>query len=163
MKIYGIIGWKNAGKTTLVERLVAEISRRGLTVSTIKHSHHAIDLDADGSDSARHRAAGAIEVALATPQQFFLMRNEGLDLEAIMARLAAVDLVLVEGFKYASHPKIEVFRRETGHSLLQPQDAMVRALASDGAVPDATVPVLNLNDTLQIADFILKDLGLDSV
>lgn len=166
MKIFGVIGWKHAGKTTLVERLLAEITARGFSVSSIKHSHHDIELDTPGSDSFRHRAAGAVEVILATPNRFALLhdhRGEAPGLKALLTRLAPVDLVLVEGFKRGDHPKIEVFRSQAGHDLIQPADATVRAVASDSPLPALTVPCLNLNDTAEVADFILKDCGLVAV
>jgi molybdopterin-guanine dinucleotide biosynthesis protein B len=163
MKIYGVIGWKNSGKTSLMERLVAEITARGFTVSTVKHVHHDVDLDHPGKDSFRHRAAGASEVVLASAHRFALMREHRgpePELPAILARMAPVDLILVEGYKRDAHPKVEVFRREAGHSLIQPDDPLVRAVATDadpGALP---VPVLDLNNTAQIADFILAEVGL---
>lgn len=166
MKIFGVIGWKHVGKTSLVERLLAEITARGFTVSTIKHSHHDIDLDTPGSDSFRHRAAGASEVILATPNRFALLRDhrgEAPGLAALLPRLAPVDLVLVEGFKRGDHPKIEVFRAQAGYDLMQPADATVQAVASDSPLPALTVPCLNLNDPAEVADFILKDCGLVAV
>lgn len=166
MKVFGVIGWKHAGKTTLAERLLAEITTRGFTVSTIKHSHHDLDLDSPGSDSFRHRAAGASEVILASPNRFALLhdyRSIPLGLEALLTRLAPVDLVLVEGFKRGDHPKIEVFRALAGHDLIQPADATVRAVASDSPLPALTVPRLNLNDAAEVAEFILKDCGLVAV
>lgn len=162
MRIFGVIGWKNAGKTSLMERLVAEITGRGFSVSTVKHVHHDVDLDQPGKDSFRHRAAGATEVVLASAHRFALMREHRgpePDLPAVLARLAPVDLVLVEGYKRDAHPKVEVFRRETGHSLIQPDDPLVRAVATDTAV-DVPVPVLDLNNTAQVADFILAEVGL---
>ena len=113
MKIYGIIGWKNSGKTGLMERLVTNITQRGLTVSTVKHVHHDVDLDLPGKDTYRHRAAGAHEVILASANRFALMsehRGPEPDLPAILSRLAPVDLVLVEGYKRDAHPKVEVWR-----------------------------------------------------
>lgn len=165
MKIYGVIGWKNAGKTGLMERLVAEIVGRGLTVSTVKHVHHDVDLDQPGKDTFRHRQAGAAEVVLASAHRFALMREHRgpePDLADVLARLAPVDLVLVEGYKRDAHRKVEVWRAETGHPLIQPGDPLVRAVATDApALPqDVAVPVLNLNDTAAVADFILRDLGL---
>lgn len=165
MNIYGVIGWKNAGKTSLMERLVAEITARGLRVSTVKHVHHDVDLDLPGKDTYRHRAAGAQEVILASASRMALLREhrgEEPDLATILARLAPVDLVLVEGYKRDAHPKIEVFRREAGHELIQPGDPMVRAVATDAALAALSVPLLDLNDTSTIADFILRELGLQS-
>ena len=107
-------GWKNAGKTGLMERLVAEFTARGMSVSTIKHAHHAVDVDQPGTDSYRHREAGAREVVLASARRFAVMHElrdaEEPTLEALIARLAPVDLVLVEGYKRAPHPKIEAYR-----------------------------------------------------
>ena len=166
MRVYGVIGWKNSGKTSLMERLVREITGRGFSVSTIKHVHHSVDLDQPGKDSFRHRAAGAREVVLASADRFALMvehRGPEPELPAILARLAPVDLVLVEGYKRDAHPKIEVWREETGQPLIQPQDALVRAVATDAAIAfpgPVPVPVLDLNDTAAIADFILREVGL---
>lgn len=162
MKVYGIIGWKNSGKTGLMERLVADITARGFTVSTVKHVHHAVDLDQPGKDSFRHRQAGAREVILASADRFALMaehRGPEPNLPTILSRLAPVDLVLVEGYKRDTHPKIEVWRAETGQPLIQPTDALIRAVASD-AMLGVTVPLLNLNDTCAVADFILSEVGL---
>jgi molybdopterin-guanine dinucleotide biosynthesis adapter protein len=162
MRIYGVIGWKNAGKTSLMERLVAEITARGHSVSTVKHVHHDVDLDQPGKDSFRHRAAGAREVVLASAHRFALMhehRGPEPDLSAILARMAPVDLILVEGYKRDAHAKIEVFRREAGHDLIQPSDPLVRAVASDLAL-ELPVPLLDLNNTAEIADFILAEVGL---
>ena len=163
MRVYGVIGWKNSGKTSLMERLVAEITRRGFSVSTVKHVHHDVDLDQPGKDSHRHRAAGASEVVLASAHRFALMReHRGTepDLAEVLSRMAPVDLILVEGYKRDAHAKIEVFRREAGHELIQPGDPLVRAVATDMALDALPVPVLNLNDTNQIADFILAEVGL---
>jgi molybdopterin-guanine dinucleotide biosynthesis protein B len=162
MKVYGVIGWKNSGKTSLMERLVAEITGRGFSVSTVKHVHHAVDLDHPGKDTFRHRLAGAREVVLASADRFALMvehRGPEPELPAILARLAPVDLVLVEGYKRDSHPKLEVWRAETGQSLIQSGDPLVRAVASDAAL-SLPVPVLDLNDTSVVADFILREVGL---
>ena len=166
MNIYGVIGWKNAGKTSLMERLVAEISARGFRVSTVKHVHHDVDLDQPGKDTYRHRTAGAEEVVLASANRMALLREhrgDEPDLAIILARMAPVDLVLVEGYKRDMHPKIEVFRREAGHDLIQPNDPMVRAVATDAALAVLTVPLLDLNDTKAIADFILREVGLGAV
>lgn len=163
MRVYGIIGWKNAGKTGLMERLVAQIVGMGFSVSTVKHVHHDVDLDQPGKDSFRHRAAGASEVVLAGARRFALLREhrEGEpDLSAILARMAPVDLVLVEGYKRDSHPRIEVFREGEGRALIQPGDPLVRAVASDVAGLRCGVPVLDLNDTAAVAGFILREVGL---
>lgn len=163
MKIYGVTGWKNAGKTGLMERLVAEFTERGFSVSTIKHAHHSFDVDHPGKDSHRHRVAGAQEVFLASRNRWALM-SELRDraeppLSELLTKLSPVDLVLVEGYKRDRHPKIEAFRGETGNDLIAPQDDTIRAVASD-TVLELDRPVYDLNDTGAIADFIQSELGL---
>ncbi len=162
MKVYGVIGWKNSGKTSLMERLVADITGRGFSVSTVKHVHHAVDLDQPGKDTFRHRQAGAREVVLASADRFALMvehRGPEPELAMILARLAPVDLVLVEGYKRDAHPKVEVWRDATGQPLIQPGDPLVRAVATDATLV-LPVPVLDLNNTAAVADFILAEVGL---
>lgn len=162
MKVYGVIGWKNSGKTSLMERLVAEITGRGVSVSTVKHVHHTVDLDQPGKDTWRHRQAGAREVVLASADRLAILvehRGPEPELPAVLARLAPVDLVLVEGYKRDAHPKVEVWRAETGHALIQPGDPLVRAVATDSALT-LPVPVLDLNDAGAVADFILREVGL---
>ncbi len=163
MKIYGVVGWKNAGKTGLMERLVAEISGRGFSVSTVKHAHHSFDVDHPGKDSYRHRVAGAREVLLASRNRWALMHElrdeEEPSLAELLAKLSPVDLVLVEGYKRDSHAKIEAHRAETGNALIAPEDDTIRAVASDTPL-DLERPVFDLNDTGPIADFILAEVGL---
>ena len=164
MNIYGVTGWKNTGKTGLMERLVAEMVARGLTVSTIKHAHHDTEIDHPGRDSYRHRAAGAREVVLSSPRRWAVMHELRDQPEPMLAelltRLSPVDLVLIEGYKRADHPKIEAYRAETGRDLLARGNATIRAVASDVAVDGLAQPVFHLDDTRAIADFILRDLGL---
>jgi len=166
MNIYGVVGWKNAGKTGLMERLVAEITGRGYRVSTIKHAHHAFDLDRPGKDSHRHRAAGAGEVLLASHKRWALLHEIGDEAEpamaALLAKLAPCDLVLVEGYKRDDHPKVEVFRAEAGHELIQPGDPTVRAIATDVPLDGSPVPVFDLDDSAAIADFILAETGISA-
>ncbi|ARE82366.1 molybdopterin-guanine dinucleotide biosynthesis adapter protein [Roseovarius mucosus] len=163
MRIYGVTGWKNAGKTGLMERLVAEITGRGYTVSTVKHAHHSFDVDQPGKDSHRHRVAGATEVLLASRNRFALMhelREEGEPtLESLLQKLSPVDLVLVEGYKRDRHPKVEAFRAETGNPLIATDDPTIRAVASDTALT-IDRPLFDLNDTKAIADFILAEVAL---
>ncbi len=163
MRLFGIVGYKNAGKTGLMERLVAEISGRGFTVSTLKHAHHRFDVDHPGKDSYRHRAAGAHQVLLSSRNRWALMTElQGQDeatLDQLLARLTPVDLVLIEGYKRDAHPKVEAFRAETGNPLIARDDPTVRAVASDSPV-DIDRPVFDLNDTTAIADFILTEVGL---
>jgi molybdopterin-guanine dinucleotide biosynthesis protein MobB len=163
MRLYGVVGWKNAGKTGLMERLVTEITGRGITVSTVKHAHHTFDVDHVGKDSYRHRVAGACEVLLASRNRVALMQElrdqPEPTLEALLTRLSPVDLVLVEGYKRDAHPKVEAHRAATGNPLIAPGDTTVRAVASD--VPlDLDRPVFDLDDTSAIADFILAEVGL---
>ena len=164
MRVFGVTGFKNAGKTGLMERLVAEITGRGFTVSTLKHAHHSFDVDHPGKDSFRHRAAGARQVLLASRSRWALMtelREEAEPpLAALLARLDPVDLVLVEGWKRDSHPKIEAWRAETGHPLRAGQDETVRAVASDAPV-DVPCRRFDLDDTVAIAGFILAEVGLE--
>ncbi|MDP4032576.1 MAG: molybdopterin-guanine dinucleotide biosynthesis protein B [Pseudorhodobacter sp.] len=164
MRVYGVTGWKNAGKTTLMERLVAEITARGFTVSTVKHAHHATEVDQPGRDSYRHREAGAGQVIVASPLRWALMTElRGADepsLADLLAQLQPVDLVLIEGFKAAPHPKVEAHRGATGRGLIARENATVRAVASDGAPEGLRVPVFGLDDTATIADFILREVGL---
>ena len=163
MKIYGVTGWKNAGKTGLMERLVAEITSRGFSVSTIKHAHHSFDVDHPGKDSHRHRVAGAHEVLLASKNRIALMQelrdHEEPELAHLLTRLSPVDLVLIEGYKRDRHPKIEAHRAVTGQPLIAPGDDTIRAVASD--VPlTLDRPVFGLDDTIALADFVLREVGL---
>ncbi|MCF7748679.1 molybdopterin-guanine dinucleotide biosynthesis protein B [Sulfitobacter sp. M39] len=163
MRVYGVVGWKNAGKTGLMERLVTEITGRGFSVSTVKHAHHSFDVDHPGKDSYRHRVAGAREVLLASRNRFALMHElQGEDeptLDALLAKLAPVDLVLVEGYKRDGHAKVEAHRAETGNALIAPEDPTIKAIASDTPMT-LDRPVFDLNDTSAIADFILAEVGL---
>jgi len=165
MKIFGIVGWKNSGKTGLMERLVAEISGRGVSVSTIKHAHHSFDIDHPGKDSYRHRTAGATEVLLSSRTRWALM-HENRDapeetLDRLLARLGPVDLVLIEGYKNDRHTKIETHRKATGQPLIAPGDDTIVAVASDEVLGGLNRPVLDLDDTAGIADFVLRQSGLD--
>ena len=163
MNIYGITGWKNAGKTGLMERLVREIASRGYTVSTLKHAHHTFDVDQPGKDSHRHRIAGAQQVLLSSATRWALMTElRGTaepPLADLLSRLDPVDIVLVEGYKRDSHPKIEAFRKDTGNPLIAPGDPTIRAVAADHALT-LDRPVFDLDDTCAIADFILHDLKM---
>ena len=163
MKIFGIVGWKNSGKTGLMERLVSEFSRRGVTVSTIKHAHHEFDVDQPGKDSFRHRTAGAREVVVASAHRFAIMHElRGApepSLNDFLAQMSPVDLVLIEGYKSGRHPKIEAHRGETRKDLLARKDTNVLAVASDEIVT-VDCPTFDLDDTQSIADFIAAQVGL---
>ncbi|MFT4706731.1 MAG: molybdopterin-guanine dinucleotide biosynthesis protein B [Ascidiaceihabitans sp.] len=163
MRVFGVVGWKNAGKTGLMERLVTEITSRGFTVSTVKHAHHTFDVDHEGKDSHRHRVAGAQEVLLASRNRFALMHElrdeDEPTLAELLTKLAPVDLVLIEGYKRDAHPKIEAFRAETNNPLIATDDPTIRAVASDTPM-ELDRPVFDLNDTTCVADFILAEVGL---
>ena len=164
MRIFGLAGWSGSGKTTLLTGLIPELVARGLSVSTIKHAHHAFDIDKPGKDSWRHREAGASEVMVASARRWALMHElRGAPepaLENLVARMSPVDLVLVEGFKRHPHPKLEVHRPSLGKPLLYPDDSDVVAIAADEPLA-APIPLLPLGDPAAIADFILDHFGLD--
>lgn len=157
MKLVGITGWSGSGKTTLLAALIPRLSAAGLSVSTVKHAHHDFDLDQPGKDSWRHRAAGAREVLIAGARRFALLHeNAGPepDLAALLARLAPVDLVLVEGFKASPHPKIEVHRPALGRPPIWPGRADIAAVATDSPLPGCDRPCLDLSDPGAIAAWI---------
>lgn len=157
----GVIGWKNAGKTTLTERLVAELTRRGWRVATVKHAHHDADIDRPGRDSHRHRVAGASEVALVTGRRWAIMHESPEaepTLEEVLARLAPADLVLIEGFKRGPHPKIEVRGSDPKESIAA-TDSQVVAIAADRAPPEKHLPWFRRDDVAGLADFIAARLG----
>jgi molybdopterin-guanine dinucleotide biosynthesis protein B len=164
-RLFGITGWKNSGKTTLTERLVTELSRRGWKVSTVKHAHHDFDIDKEGTDSFRHRQAGASEVAIVSGRRWALMHElRGEDepsLDAVLTRLAPCDLVLVEGYKRESHRKIETRRTWAKDTTpLSTDDPSIMAIAADHEVPDSALPVFDLDNVGAIADFIETATGL---
>jgi molybdopterin-guanine dinucleotide biosynthesis protein B len=164
-KVVGVAGFKNSGKTTLIEKLVAELVRRGHRISTIKHAHHSFDIDHEGRDSFRHRGAGATEVAVVSRHRWAVMhelRDEvepGLD--DILAKLAPCDLVIVEGYKRDSHDKIEVRNLALDHPPLAGDDPTVVAIAATGPIIDAPVPVFDRDDIGALARFIETRMGLE--
>lgn len=164
MKILGLGGWSGAGKTTLLARLIPELIRRGISVSTMKHAHHGFDVDQPGKDSYVHRQAGATEVLVASEKRWALMHESRQGSEPSAAELAKhmspVDLLLVEGFKREPHDKLEIHRAENGKPLLSAGDATYVAIVSDAPVGDTNLPVIDLNDVSAIADFIVRHCGL---
>jgi molybdopterin-guanine dinucleotide biosynthesis protein B len=158
MRLIGLAGWSGAGKTTVIAAVIPALRARGLAVSTVKHAHHGFDVDVPGKDSYVHREAGATEVLVASSRRFALMhelRDEPEPpLSALIARLAPVDLVLVEGFKRDAHPKLEIHRTETGQPLLHPEDPHIQAIATDAAGP-FPIPRIAIADTSAIADWLV--------
>lgn len=158
--VIGIAGWKNSGKTTLVERLVTELAGRGLRVSTLKHAHHDADVDHEGTDSFRHRKAGASEVLLATSNRWAMMHevrdSQAPSQEELLEKFSPCDLILIEGFKNGPHPKIEVRRKDAKDQTPLPGSANVIAIASDEDVLEASIPAFHLDDIQGLADFIIS-------
>ena len=159
MRVFGLAGWSGSGKTTLITALIPELLARGITVSTLKHAHHAFDVDQPGKDSWRHRQAGAREVMISSQNRWALMCElRGVPepaFEELVRRMSPVDLLLVEGFKHHPHPKIEVYRPSLGKPLLHPGDPLIVAIASDEMLPGLSLPWLPLSDTHAVATFIL--------
>ena len=157
MRVFGIAGFKNAGKTTLVVALLQELRQRGLQIATIKHAHHEFDIDHPGKDSYQHRLAGAREVIISSSRRWAHiceLRDEEPTLQQLLARLGDVDLVLIEGYKHGEHPKLEVRRDGQTHPELAATDPTVVAIVSDKAEPDASVPVFARQNVRAIADLI---------
>lgn len=165
MKIFGLTGWSGSGKTSLIVRLIPALTARGLTLSTVKHAHKGFDIDHPGKDSHNHRMAGATEVLVSSPRRWALMhelRGEEpeLTLDALIAKVTPVDLLLIEGFKREPHQKIEVWREAVGKPLIAAEDPSIVAVASDGPVAGCPVPVLDLNDAEAVAAFVVERCGL---
>ncbi|MCP5365653.1 MAG: molybdopterin-guanine dinucleotide biosynthesis protein B [Hyphomicrobiales bacterium] len=165
MKVLGLAGWSGSGKTTLLVALLPALTARGFHVSTIKHVHGSVDLDRPGKDSYRHREAGAGEVLVLSAKRWTLiheLRDEREPtLDELIARMTPVDLILVEGFKRWPHDKIEVHRPVLGKPLLCRNDDSIIAVASDQPLAGLHVPVFRLEDTEDIAAFIMNHHGMD--
>ena len=166
-RVIGVAGFKNAGKTTLVERLVKELTGRGFRVSTIKHAHHSFDIDHEGRDSFRHRAAGATQVAIVSRHRWALI-SELRDipepsLDEMLTKLDPCDLVIVEGYKRDGHDKIEVRNLDDDKPVLSDEDETIVAVAANGTVTDCPVPVYDRDNILALVDFICGRTGLVEV
>ena len=157
--VFGLAGWSGSGKTTLVEQVVSHLVGLGYDVATVKHAHHHFDADIPGKDSFRHRQAGARQVLVSSAQRSALFSEHAAsdepDLRQLLQQLAPADLVLVEGFKKYPIEKIEIFRPSVDKPRLYPDDDLVMAVASDEALDDCPLPVVDLSDIAAIADFII--------
>jgi molybdopterin-guanine dinucleotide biosynthesis protein B len=163
MKVFGFAGWSGSGKTTLIEQLIPRFVQRGLRVSLIKHAHHTFDVDQPGKDSYRHRHAGASEILIASSRRWVLMHElrgaHEPSFKEQVKRVSPCDLLLVEGFKFAPIPKLEVWRAQTGEPLLHPNDPHFVAVATDAKI-ESRLPVLDLNNVDAIASFVVSHLKL---
>ncbi|WP_210209873.1 molybdopterin-guanine dinucleotide biosynthesis protein B [Pseudolabrys taiwanensis] len=159
-RIIGLAGWSGSGKTTVIKKVIPRLIERGISVSTLKHAHHGFDLDQPGKDSFFHRTAGATEVIISSSKRWAILHElreeEEWDLPDLVRKMSPVDLILVEGFKRDAFPKLEVHRAENAKPLIQPVDPYIVAIASDVELPDARVPVIDLNDVEGIAELLLK-------
>jgi molybdopterin-guanine dinucleotide biosynthesis adapter protein len=160
MRIIGLAGWSGSGKTTLLTKVIPRIVARGLRVSTIKHAHLTFDIDHPGKDSHAHRLAGATEVLVGSGRRWAIVHELRGEAEPTLAELlekvSPVDLVLVEGYKGGSHPKLEVYRATVGKPLLHPGDPAIVAIATDEPLPSARIPVVDLDDVERISDILLR-------
>jgi molybdopterin-guanine dinucleotide biosynthesis protein B len=160
MRIIGLAGWSGSGKTTLLAKVIPRLVVRGLKVSTLKHAHHGFDVDQPGKDSHTHRMVGASEVLVSSANRWALVHElRGQPepaLGALLAKLSPVDLVLIEGYKAETHPKLEVYRAAVGKPLLHPDDPAIVAVASDEPLPAARVPVVDLDDVERIVDILIR-------
>ena len=164
MKVLGIAGWSGSGKTTLMTRLVANLVMKGLSVSTIKHAHKDFNIDQPGKDSHKHREAGAQEVLVGSRSRWALIHelrgSSEPSLGELLEKISPVDLVLVEGFKFESHPKIEVYRSGHGGAPLYPDDPRVIAVVSDLPLLKVDRPVFHLDDIHSISRFVSIECSL---
>jgi molybdopterin-guanine dinucleotide biosynthesis adapter protein len=157
--VLGLVGWGGSGKTMLLKRLIPLLVARGLRIATLKHAHHDFDVDVPGKDSHEHRKAGASEVIVCSARRWAQMhelRDEPEpSLAALLRKLAPCDLILIEGFKRQSHPKLEVFRPALGKAPLFPDDPRVCAVVTDAVLPDNHPPVVDINDVQAVAKVVL--------
>ena len=161
MKIFGIVGWKNSGKTTLLTKLISELSKRGFEISTVKHAHHDFEIDKEGKDSCKHRKSGAKEVMVSSKKRWALMHennNEEYDLKSLLKKMKKVDILFVEGFKNSNliYPKLEISRFKNDNPYIFKKDKNVIAFISDVYSQDIDLPFFEINDIKKIADFLEK-------
>jgi molybdopterin-guanine dinucleotide biosynthesis protein B len=167
-RVLGFAGWSGSGKTTLIVKLLPRLVARGLRIATLKHAHHAFDVDQPGKDSHEHRHAGASEVLISSARRWAQMHELGaqpeLTLAQLLGRVSPCDLILVEGFKTERHSKMEVFRAATGKNPLYPDDPHIVAIASDRPFPEARIPVVDLDDVEAIGNLVIaRAEALDAV
>ncbi len=163
-KVFGFAGWSGSGKTTLIEQLIPRFRARGIRVSLIKHTHHAIDIDEPGKDSHRHRMAGCEEVLISASSRWALIRElrgaPEMSVDEAISMLSACDLVLVEGYKFSKIPKLEIFREALGKKSLYADDPNIIAIASDSKFPASSLPQFGLHEYDEVIDFIVNCVGL---
>lgn len=164
-KVLGFAAYSGTGKTTLLQQLIPLLKAKNLRVGLLKQSHHDFEIDRPGKDSHALRMAGASPVMLSSPWRRAIIteheaiRERGLAEELAFFDQASVDLILVEGYKHESFPKIELHRPALGKPLLFPEDPSIIAIATDGPLPvEPTIPCFDLNAPAILADFILDHL-----
>ena len=163
MKIIGVVGWKNTGKTTLIEKLIKEFSERNLSISTIKHSHHNFSVDQQGTDSFRHFNAGAKETILASDKKWIKFSRQicGSNLSDLIKQIIPVDIVLVEGFKLSEHRKVEVVNVASKKIPLYKTDQTICGLIfNQHKIQNTVLPQFNRDDIQEICDFIEITIGV---
>lgn len=162
--IFGIVGWKNAGKTTLVEKLVACFTARGLKVSTVKHAHHDFDIDHPGKDSYKHREAGAAQVVIVSDKRLAMLKENPKStsptVDDALRWIDPCDLVLIEGFKQHNHAKLEIIRGPSDLPLIASSDPTIKAVVTDNNLTDLELPIFRGDDIDAIADFIFQEAKL---
>jgi len=159
--VLGFAAFSGTGKTTLLEKLIPQLTEQGIRIAMIKHAHHEFEIDKPGKDSYRLRKAGAQQMLIASSRRQALMtenatpREPYLDDLVLRMDLNNIDLVLVEGFRHVPFPRIELHRKILGKTLLYPDDPGIIAVASDHLVDCGGLPALDINDTAAIAAFIV--------
>ena len=166
MKIIGVVGWKNTGKTTLIEKLINEFNKRNLTVSSIKHSHHNFSVDREGTDSFRHFNAGTNETILASEKKWVKFSRQMSDatpnLPYLIEQIIPVDIVILEGFKGSDHKKVEVIDSMSSRKPLYETDSAICGLIiNQHKIQNSVLPQFNRDEVQEICDFIQTTLGVE--
>jgi molybdopterin-guanine dinucleotide biosynthesis protein B len=165
MNVIGVVGWKDTGKTTLVEKLIKEFNQRNFTVSTIKHAHHNFSIDRKGSDSFRHFNAGSRETIVASEKKWVKFSRQlgksDIDLNYLLKQVSFADIIIVEGFKASRHDKIEVIERKNGREPLFRNDTTICGLiVNNNKINNTKLPQFERDSVGEICDFIEKILGV---